>query len=662
MSKHRRAGSQLRVIPSVVRNEDPDEKTRVDPRPVAARRAARGEPQAIPSVIAGSSAPARAPKGSSPARNVIPFTKPRAIAAIAAANPEAVAIGGQPIAPVVEAVGNNAAKKPGRREAPSEGVTVVSPAPPQVRDARADAVRSEPARKRLERTPLPKKPASMQTPASMQAQVAALWQPNIPKGPTAAVMPATAPAPAAAATKLPSAAATQAPSASLVPATAGAAMPVGVAALPVGVAAVPAATAVAALPVAAAMPAATATIPAAPGPARVEASAVLPVAPGEAAAAAAAPMVAEPSGGKWAEYVKMGLGAPKAIAQGKGAKLVVAAYRLLGFAILSIIVVVLVGYIIQTSFFYFSRSWVVPMAVSPTDEKVVVAQAALAEQQNARDRLADELNQAERSIAAQQMFQAAFAKAIKTDLEGRKAALGRVRGLASAAASTRAAIRNQNTAFAQQSRKKMADEYAAGLIDRSSMMSGNYQLAQISSSNLSLAERQAEFETRAADLEATTRSLDAILNDAASGDDTALNYEVLRIKQEYEASRLDLAKAVEARDTLKVAIERQDKMIESLKSAAHLRAVNDGAHIAFVPYANLSNAQPGETLYACKVGMVFCYAVGEVLEVLPGEVQFKHPHRDKTMRGQLIELKLEEEDADANSADVLFLGGKPLFL
>jgi hypothetical protein len=60
--------------------------------------------------------------------------------------------------------------------------------------------------------------------------------------------------------------------------------------------------------------------------------------------------------------------------------------------------------------------------------------------------------------------------------------------------------------------------------------------------------------------------------------------------------------------------------------------------------------------------MVLCYHVGEVLEVLPGEVQFKHPHRDKQLRGQMVELKLDKEDADAASDDVLFAGGKPLLL
>ncbi|MCX5743030.1 MAG: hypothetical protein NT062_11095, partial [Proteobacteria bacterium] len=67
---------------------------------------------------------------------------------------------------------------------------------------------------------------------------------------------------------------------------------------------------------------------------------------------------------KWAIYDKLGLGAPKLDSK-KLAKWIVSAYRLLGFVILTIIVVVLVGYITTTAFFYVSNSWVVPMAVSP---------------------------------------------------------------------------------------------------------------------------------------------------------------------------------------------------------------------------------------------------------------------------------------------------------
>lgn len=362
--------------------------------------------------------------------------------------------------------------------------------------------------------------------------------------------------------------------------------------------------------------------------------------------------------GTWEVFEKLGLGMPKLDAQA-ASKWLVTAYRVLGFAILTIIVVVLVGYIVSSAFFYVSSSWAVPMQVTASDEKVVSLSAQVGEQQNARDRIADELNQAERAIVAQQQFQAQFTKAIKSDLEGRKAALARMKGLANTAAGTRAAIAGQNRAYAGAARKRMQQEYAAGLIDREGMLNGKFQLAQISGSNLSLAEKQAEYEQRAAELEGTARSLDAILSNAESAGDTALSYEVLQIKQQYEASRLELAKAVEARDTLKASLVRQDKLLGALKASAYLRAIDDKATVAFVPYGNIERAKKGAPVYACKLTMVACYHVGEVIELLPGEVSGRHPHRDKSMRGQLVEIKLDDENADAGETEVVFVGGKP---
>jgi hypothetical protein len=302
----------------------------------------------------------------------------------------------------------------------------------------------------------------------------------------------------------------------------------------------------------------------------------------------------------------------------------------------------------------------VPVAVSPSDEKVVQLQAQLAEQQNVRDKIADDLGVADRSIRAQQDFQVAFAKAIKSDLDNRKNALGKIRALASTAKNTRVAIASANSTYASSSQKRMAEEYKAGLIDRNSMLSGKFQLAQITSSNLSLAERQAEYENRAAELEQQAASLDAILANAST--DSSLSYEVLRIRQEYEASRLELQKSMESRNTLKQSLDRQDKLLASQKGAALLRAITDKANVAFVPYGNLPKVTKGAGLYACRASMIICRQVGTVLEVLPGEVQFKHPHKDKMLRGRMVEMKMDEDEAGAAEDDVLFVGGKPLLI
>jgi hypothetical protein len=188
------------------------------------------------------------------------------------------------------------------------------------------------------------------------------------------------------------------------------------------------------------------------------------------------------------------------------------------------------------------------------------------------------------------------------------------------------------------------------------MLDGKQQLAQISSTNLSLAERQAAFETESSELARQASALDALLSDR----DAPLSYDALKIKRDFDASQVSLAKSIAMRDTLRASLTRQDELLAGLRSSAYLRAVSDGATVALVPYANLDRATPGAPLYACKLAMVWCHQVGQVVQVLPGEIQLRHPHKDALVRGQMIELRLT--DADAARDNVLFVGGKPLGL
>jgi hypothetical protein len=366
--------------------------------------------------------------------------------------------------------------------------------------------------------------------------------------------------------------------------------------------------------------------------------------------------IVDPADTKWQTFEDLGLAEPEPPAGKSLARAVVSAYRLLGFAILTLIVVVLVGYLVSTIFYFLSSSWIAPVAVSASDEKVVTARSSLLAQLDQRDRTAAELAQTERVIAAHEAFQREFATAIQGDRDGRKAALDQVRALAASAAATRSSIRSTTNAYAATTQDRMAKELEAGLIDRNTALAGKYQIAQIAGANLSIAERQAEYEARATELASQTRALEAIVS-GKSGAGT-LSYDVLRIKREYDASRLELAKARADRDVLRASLVRQNQTIDDVKQGAYLRALDDHASVALVPYANLEGVEPGAPVYACRLGFVVCRNVGSVLEVLRGEISFKHPRRDAMVRGQMVELRLD--DAAAAQGDVLFVGGRPL--
>ncbi|MBA3817278.1 MAG: hypothetical protein H0X17_00160 [Deltaproteobacteria bacterium] len=362
--------------------------------------------------------------------------------------------------------------------------------------------------------------------------------------------------------------------------------------------------------------------------------------------------------GPWQEFEELGLGKPKRTG-GALAGLVVSMYRLLGFGILTMIVVVLVGYIVQTAFFYVNTTWIAPIAISTTDERVVAARAQLAVQQDQRERTAAELAQSALAIGVHEQFQADFARAIRGDRQDRKLALAQVKSLAARAARARADIGTTTDAYASATSQRMAQELEAGLIDRNTMLSGKYQLAQIDGAKFTMSERQAQYEARAAELASQTRALDAIVAGGKRGP-AALSYDVLRIKREYDASRLELAKAVADRKLLEASLVRQDQTIADLQRSNYLRAVAGGSTVALIPYDNLDGVTPGAEVTACTVAFVYCRRVGTVAEILRGEVSFKHPRRDRTVRGQMIELALT--DPDAAKRDLLFVGGAPLGL
>jgi hypothetical protein len=425
-------------------------------------------------------------------------------------------------------------------------------------------------------------------------------------------------------------------------------------------------------PVPPAPPAAPAPAPRAPAPVVRAPEPIAPIAPPAAPPTIVEPPKHEPLGpawtppapatpaNRWAAFEALGLKAKPGGKKQTAQQWMVSVYRALGFLILTIIVIVLVSYLMTTAFYYWNTTWIEPMVVSSTDEKVLGLQAQVAAQENERDRIQAELTAAERELAVEQDFQSQFAQAIRDDLAGRRNELSRVRSMEYQYGSARAKVQASNQAYAAASAKTMQQEYRAGLIDRDEMLSGKFQVAQITTSNLGLAEREAEYGTRAAQLDQEAKALESLLAD--KGGQGALSYEVLKIKDEYEKSRLATARAMAQREALKAALGRENAILTELHAAPQLRAIADKADVAFIPYGNMKHVEKGTPLYACSMEMFWCHSVGTVKEVLPGEVQYKHPHREKMMRGQLVELSLDADEVDSARDDVLFVGSRPLWL
>src|SRR3954463_7820999 len=102
--------------------------------------------------------------------------------------------------------------------------------------------------------------------------------------------------------------------------------------------------------------------------------------------------------------------------------LAVHAYKAFGFLVLVAILGGLLSYLSVQGFFLLSHRWVTPTILSPTDERVLHLNVQLVEQNAARDRLGGErahlrarLEEAERTLAQQTLFQKRFRAALQQE-------------------------------------------------------------------------------------------------------------------------------------------------------------------------------------------------------------------------------------------------------
>jgi hypothetical protein len=336
-------------------------------------------------------------------------------------------------------------------------------------------------------------------------------------------------------------------------------------------------------------------------------------------------------------------------------KWIVTTYKLIGFAVLTLIVGALISYLAANLYYWSSTSWIVPTILSPTDDHVLDLSARMAEQASMRDKLAADLADANRIIAVQEEFLDNARKALAEELADRRSELHRLALLNRDLESTGSEMRSSSRAFSRFSRHKLAAEYGAHIIDREGAINGALQLSQLAQGNLSLAQKRVEIDERAAELTRQSDSLAAIVSNEPA---TRHSYEVLRMLQDVKRAQLELAKARDNKRVLAAGVERYQRLVGAIAESPYLRAVQHQGTIAFVPYENLSRMQPGTSLYSCALGLLWCHRVGQVVAVLPGELPFKHPLHNSMVRGQAVQVALT--DGRAAERKTLFAGGRPI--
>ncbi len=355
--------------------------------------------------------------------------------------------------------------------------------------------------------------------------------------------------------------------------------------------------------------------------------------------------------------------------------LVVSAYKLVGFAALCAILCGLTGYLATNFFFLVSSSWVAPAILSPSDEHVMQLSAQYAQQSSLRDKLlADRYElvarraDALRTVTARRNFEDQFRRAIEAEFQAKSRQLQTLRGLEAGFRAGKPHILSSNREYSGISRRRLAALAQAHLIENDSLAAGHFQLSQIEHSNLFLAERETLLGNQREALDREVRALRQVLDShlpEATTTPQMLGTDSLRLEEECTRTVLERQKAEDLAEALARSIEaadaslgRYEQVLRGIHDSPFMRAADHSLVVAAVPYENIRNAAPGTPLYLCRLGFVFCRKVGEVGALIDGEIQVKHPLHSRVLRGQMVEIAVQDRDAVVHS--VLF-ARKPLF-
>jgi hypothetical protein len=161
--------------------------------------------------------------------------------------------------------------------------------------------------------------------------------------------------------------------------------------------------------------------------------------------------------------------------------------------------------------------------------------------------------------------------------------------------------------------------------------------------------------------------VDAMLG-GKPGAATATSPDMVRLQEDYLQSVVSQARATDLKGALAESIEsnqsvvrQYDRMIKDIDNQPLMKAATENMTAAFAPYENLDGVQAGTAVYGCRLlGVLGCFRVGVVAAILEGEVLQKHPVFQRELRGQLVQVQLD--DVTWAHQPVLHLRRGPLFL
>lgn len=339
------------------------------------------------------------------------------------------------------------------------------------------------------------------------------------------------------------------------------------------------------------------------------------------------------------------------------------AYRWLAVTLLLGVFVIAATYGFLVAFFAVSNSWAIPLELSPSQERVLSFQPQVVAIQSSIDKQRIEL------ATASAMTRAIELQAAETRVLISKMDIGiatETKGLQAANSDLSRMLteKNQDIKASQASvvdagklLEQIDGELSAKLITsdqatqrRIWVRTALNSITDARMQALQLQEQSRQLKSGAATLGGGASSLTSLV---------AVK-QLVDLQSTLAQLEIQLATGKSTVEALVRSLAENERVIAVAYESPYYHALRKTMSVGFMPYANLSNVQVGDKVYDCWLKVVLCGEAGVVVKVYDSEEYARHPLFKTDLKGKLVEIKFN--DADASQSEVVFVGGKPLFL
>lgn len=338
-------------------------------------------------------------------------------------------------------------------------------------------------------------------------------------------------------------------------------------------------------------------------------------------------------------------------------------YRVIAFSVMVSAILAIAIYAFLLLFYFSSNSWSAPITLSPAQERVLAFQPQVANLDAALNKQRIELATAKATVTA-----------LTSQSEQLNHLVTRVNGAMKTEASQLAATSKAIDVVLSAKRIDLKDTErsiteAQSLLKQidvevlSKLITAD-QAAQRRVALQAALNASTDARAQAIMLGEQARQASATSSTIRGGSSSLIGINAARQAVELRAMaaqlEIQLVTATSTVEALTTSIAELERVLDVAKHSPYHRALRENVYVAFVPYDNLKNAKPNEKVYDCYLQVIACKEVGAIKQVYEAEEYARHPLFKTDLKGRLAEI--EFTDVNAARSQVVFIGGKPLFL